>query len=349
MFINTYIIIRVIKEGIVMLPYGLKKIWKAEIYQGGNRDKEYFEGWYYKIVDSDEKNIYAIIPGISMGQNREESHSFIQIIDGINNSSYYFKYSVDEFKYSKKELHIEIGRNCFELDRIILDIDKDGVRMKGNLEFQNLTPWTSSCLSPGAMGWYSFIPFMECYHGIISLNHDITGTLDMNGRTVSFDGGLGYTEKDWGKSFPNSWIWMQSNHFQEPEISLTLSVADIPLSGKSFTGFIAGLWVKDRLYKFATYTGAKIKGIRIYYNRIYLTFTDKHCELDVRITKSNSGVLTSPKNGVMKGKIHESISSEVEFSLYKKVSGRRKLEFSGRGRNTGLEVMGNIEELLAKI
>ena len=45
--------------------------------------KNYFEGWYFKIVDKEEKNIYAIIPGISFG-NEENIQVFIQFFDGIN-------------------------------------------------------------------------------------------------------------------------------------------------------------------------------------------------------------------------------------------------------------------------
>ena len=28
----------------------------------------------------------------------------------------------------------------------------------------------------GIMGWYRFVPFMQCYHGVVSLNHKLNGT-----------------------------------------------------------------------------------------------------------------------------------------------------------------------------
>ena len=47
------------------------------------------------------------------------------------------------------------------------------------------------------MGWYYKVPFMECYHEVVSLNHDLIGEIKVNNRIFSFDNGKGYIEKDW--------------------------------------------------------------------------------------------------------------------------------------------------------
>lgn len=56
--------------------------------------------------------------------------------------------------------------------------------------------------SPGIMGWYAWVPTMECYHGVVSLDHAISGKLMIEDQAHDFNGGRGYIEKDWGKSFP---------------------------------------------------------------------------------------------------------------------------------------------------
>ena len=63
------------------------------------------------------------------------------------------------------------------------------------------------------MGPYTFAPFMECYHGVLSFDHTIAGSLAVDGQELDFTGGHGYIEKDWGQAFPKAWIWTQSNHF----------------------------------------------------------------------------------------------------------------------------------------
>lgn len=329
-----------------MLSYCLKKIWTPGIFQGGNRTRKYFEGWYYKIVDETEKHIYAIIPGISISEDKALSHAFIQIIDGVSRDSHYYRYDIEDFKFSKKKYEIYIGKNHFTDKGMSLNIDLDNRKITGDLCFENLAYWPVRLIYPGAMGWYRFVPFMECYHGIISMDHSIKGNINIDDISLNFDNGRGYIEKDWGRSFPSSWIWLQSNHFEEPDISLTASIARIPWLRKAFTGFIAGLWIKGKLYRFTSYTGARLKDCRLYYNRIIISLEDRNFRLDIAATRSDTGKLASPQNGLMKGKVDESISAEVEFSLYKSSYGRKKLVYKGLGRNTGLEVMGDMEEII---
>ena len=47
-------------------------------FQGKKKSKKYFEGWYFKQVSFDLKDIVSVIPGISI--NSADSHAFIQII-----------------------------------------------------------------------------------------------------------------------------------------------------------------------------------------------------------------------------------------------------------------------------
>ena len=60
------------------MSYLVKKIYNPSIFQGHNKKNKYFEGWYFKLVDNKEDNIYAIIPGVSILNNKEKSHAFIQ-------------------------------------------------------------------------------------------------------------------------------------------------------------------------------------------------------------------------------------------------------------------------------
>ena len=64
------------------MPYFLRKIWNDAIFQGKNKKKNYFEGWYFKIVNSEENEIYAIIPGISYDKNGKGT-AFVQFFNGI--------------------------------------------------------------------------------------------------------------------------------------------------------------------------------------------------------------------------------------------------------------------------
>jgi len=250
--------------------------------------------------------------------------------------------------YSENKFEVSVGKSRFSIDGISLDIESEDSCIKGNLEFERIVPWPVALFSPGVMGWYSFVPRMECYHGVLSFDHKIKGALEINGEAVDFSGGRGYCEKDWGVSMPSSWVWLQSNHFEESDVSVFASIAKIPFRGRSFTGHIAGLYYKGRVYRFATYTGAKISGLRLDENIVSFSLEDSRYRLKIKGEKKEGVVLAAPKFGEMSSKITESLASVVEVSFYrKKRKGREKI-FEGRGKNAGLEITGDIKELGGK-
>lgn len=318
--------------------YRIRRIWNPEIFQGHNKKNSYFEGWYYKLVDEEEKNVYAFIPGISIVKQNNLSHAFIQIINGNTGDSQYFKFNINEFDYSMKNFEINIGENYFSLNNMVLNIEDKGFATKGEINFEGITPWPVKLLSPGVMGWYTFIPFMECYHSILSLTHSIKGCLEINNSIINFDNGIGYMEKDWGASFPSSWIWIQSNHFDKEKTSLTASIATIPWLTGNFTGFIIGLLYEGKLYRFTTYTGAKLRKVSIKDDKLFIEVKDKNYSLRIQVIKGKTGILHSPKAGVMKGKIYESLKSQVKILLYMEKGNKKQLIYEGWGRNAGLEI-----------
>ena len=79
---------------------------------------------------------------------------------------------------------------------------------------------------PISWGHSVFFP-MECRHGVLSMAHTLQGSVRMDGYVHSFEGGLGYVEKDSGTSFPRSYLWMQCNDFPSA-CSIMISIAHIP-------------------------------------------------------------------------------------------------------------------------
>ncbi len=317
-----------------------RAMWQPEMYHGWGRTERYFEGWYFKIVDNTEGVAFAFIPGISMSPEGVK-HAFIQVLDGKNLIVAYHTFATEEFNPSSEKFEVWIGRNYFSTEKIILDLPN----IKGTLHFENTTPWVKSLGAPGIMGWFSFVPMMECYHGIVSLDHSIKGGLEINNKKIDFNKGRGYIEKDWGISFPKGWIWLQSNHFgieNKPEsTSLIASVAHIPWLGTHFIGYIVGFWWEGHLYRFATYTGAKMKA-KIVDNQIFIQFKDSRYQLDIEATKAGTGSLVAPIQGNMTGKVSESLQAILHVKFYD----RGNLVFDSYGRNAGLEAAGAVDILL---
>jgi len=316
----------------------LKAFFNPEQFQGWYKKNRYFEGWYYKIVDSTEQYAFAIIPGITMDVNGEK-HAFIQVLDGKNLSSDYHRFDFDSFIPAPGKLDIAIQNNHFSENTLEINLPE----LQGQLKFKNNVPWPKPFYSPGIMGPYAFVPFMECYHAIVSMDHTIEGSLTFNNQEISFDHGRGYIEKDWGKSFPSAYFWMQSNHFSQPGISIKASVAKIPWLNSAFVGFICGIWLNNKLIRFTTYNSTVLKKSAANKETVELVMQNKMYEITIVAHRDHATSLASPILGLMEGRIEESMSARIDVKLTDLRN--NKVIFQDTGRNAGLEVAGNINEL----
>jgi tocopherol cyclase len=307
-----------------------------DMFHGWGATRRYFEGWYFKLVDPSEQYAFAVIPGISYGIDGKH-HAFIQVLDGKRCQASYHEFETESFRPSGSDFKLHLGANFFSNHDIRLDLPE----LSGALHFRQPFPWPKTLGAPGIMGWYAFMPFMECYHGVLSMHHQIEGTLKVYDQIIDFSGGKGYMEKDWGRSFPGAWIWTQSNHFGPGErVSVMASVADIPWLSSRFTGFISGLLLEDRLFRFATYTGAKLK-VHLGEHRVEISLRQKGLNLMLQANQAGSGELIAPIQGNMTGKVNESMQATVNVELRE----NSILLYEGTGRNAGLEVAGKVETL----
>jgi hypothetical protein len=313
-------------------------IFNPGIFQGWGKTSSYFEGWYFKVVSHDEKKAFAFIPGIAYDESGN-GHAFIQILDGKKKTAQYIQFDTSAFIPYEKKFNIAIQDNYFSENELRLNLPG----IKAHLRFSGNVPWPKSVFSPGIMGPYTFVPFMECYHGIISMDHSIEGFVTLNDEIIDFTGGRGYIEKDWGKSFPSAYIWMQSNHFKTEGISIKTSVAKIPFMGSSFVGFISGVWLGDRLIRFTTYNQSVLRKSLINSEKVELLIENKNYRLEISIARDQGTSLASPIQGLMDGRIEESMNGQIRVMLLDKK--KDQVLLNDIGRNACLEVAGKIEEI----
>jgi hypothetical protein len=302
------------------------------MYHGHHRRPPYFEGWYYKLVSADERHRYAVIPGVILGQR---GHSFVQVLDGVGARVAYHEFPLGAFEASYTDFDLRIANNRFDGDGFALDLDTAAGRTSGRIRVLAPRPWPVRLLSPGIMGWYAWVPAMECYHGVLSFDHALEGSLVIDGQEIDFTGGRGYMEKDWGAAFPEGYVWMQTNHFERPRVCLTASVAVIPWLRTAFPGFIIGLWLDGRLYRFATYTGARLESIQIDDEHVRWAVRDRRLRLEMEATRAEGGLLKGPTVLDMGRRVNETLNASVRVRLSDM---RGALLFEGTGRHAGLEV-----------
>jgi len=320
----------------------IRAILNPGTYHGNHQKPPFFEGWYYKLVSADEKHKIAIIPGIILG---EDKHAFVQVIDGSDGKTEYFTFPFDQFQVDYPQFRLRIGENQFDSSHLAVNIEQPEGQLVGEINFGSLHPWPVTPFSPGVMGWFAWVPKMECYHGVLSFDHSLQGTISLNGKKMDFSGGRGYIEKDWGKSFPSAWVWFQSNHFKKASACITASVAIIPWVGNSFKGFIVGFWLDGELYRFTTYRNSKIESLEITDSHVVWVLRNRTHRLRINARRAQGGLLRGPTPLDMGARVMETLSASIDVRL-ETLQG--DLVFDGTGENAGLEVVGDLQRLLAE-
>ena len=98
------------------------------------------------------------------------------------------------------------------------------------------------------------------------------------------------------------------------------------------------LWVNETLYRFATYTGAKIAELNRNEDQINVLIKEKDFSIEFIGLKGMRGELLAPVAGDMSRTIHESIDAEIRVILRNK---KGTILYDGIAKNAGLELVGD--------
>lgn len=299
-----------------------------ENYRGDARKQKYFEGWYYNIKTK-QGDTFVLIPGIAKDKNGQ-GHAFIQIID--DGKSYNVIYNMSEFWFNDQPFSIIIGDNKFSLFSVNLDIKGEN-RYQGDLYFRNSIKLRKTKYAPSIMGPFSYYPFMQCNHGILCINADTKGKIDTGKKEMDFEDGSVYIEKDWGSSFPKSYVWVQCNKFEGGVAKLSLSIADVPFLMSSFRGVIAVFQRGKRQYVFSSYYFARIKKLEVSKEAAEIELKQGDYVLRVAVDSNKNIQLLAPHRGAMKENVYESITARIFVQLYYK----KRLIYEAKGSEAGYE------------
>lgn len=256
----------------------------------------------------------------------------------------YHRFPIDQFSAIEEKFELRIGNNQFTFDQIELALHNEEQQVNGLLKFENPTGWPISLISPGVMGLYAWVPRMECYHGVLGFDHAVEGYLEVDHQRMEFSGGRGYIEIDWGKAFPETWIWMQSNHFSQTATSLTASVAIIPWLGNAFAGFIVRFWQAGKLHRFASYTNSRILKLAVDEHHVQWLMRIKSHRLEIVATQAEGALLQAPTPEGMGRRIAETLNAKIHVRLVNLKSG--EIEFDEEGKYAGLEAVGDLQKLI---
>lgn len=241
-----------------------------------------FYGTYYKHQSVDGYTIAVI------DSHSNEGH-LIQVID--NDKSYLVK---------------DVSSVTISKEGISFDVHQDDLDIVGNIKYgEFLEP------KKDVMSYYRYLP-IECKHEINSMNHALSGHIEINNRHISFDNGNGYIEGDRGRNFPTKYVWINTSN---KELSATIAVATIPLGLFTIIGVTSLIVHNNKEYRFGTYNFTK--AVKVSRDEVILK-KGKYI-LTVKVVEDFNGhPLKAPVKGDMIRYIHECPSLKTRISLKKK-------------------------------
>ncbi|KAJ3020943.1 hypothetical protein HKX48_009476 [Thoreauomyces humboldtii] len=265
------------------------------------------------------------------------------------------------------------------------EMERKHLSVRGAVGFKNVVRFPRSWIFPSIMGPFHYLPFLQCYHGVVSFYHRTTGSIeffsdDSVERAYDLEGGHGYIEKDHGLEFPINWIWLQSASFKEESgSSLLVSVADVPLISRDgllaraislfpfgpavvgrfhFSGFLVALHHArtNTTHNLSLYTGSKIGALSFETlddeeERLEIKFRDYSGNTEMTVSTRRPHGRGVPLPGPLLDSdkmaliVEESISVEINVKLERD----GKIIFEDTGLIGGMEVVGDMASLLEGI
>lgn len=276
---------------------------KEQYFHGIGRRYPYFEGWYLKHQNMGKT--IAFIPALHADKKGGWTAS-IQVV--TDDGAWYFTYPAESCNISRKRFCVKIGENIFSEKGIRIKINDSRVKVEGQLMYSKFQK-----IKGDIMGFFRWIPFLQCHHGVISMAHDLTGSLMINGERVVFTGGRGYIETDWGTSFPKAYLWTQCGFGMKEKNSIMASVADVPVLGCSLPGCICAIHYQGREYRLGTYYGARAKDC----GDGTVTLTQGKMRVKITRLSENALGLHAPQRGAMDRMIKESPACLVRYQFWR--------------------------------
>ena len=272
-------------------------------FRGTNRIGPYFEGWYFKHQNPQGQTL-ALIPAFHIDRDGHRTAS-LQVIS--KDQAWWLEYPEAQLKVSRQPFQVQIGQSSFGSQGIGLHIRQDNFSLCGSLHYDPFTALRSDIMGP-----FRFFAGMQCTHGVISMGHSLSGTLELNGERLNFSDGIGYIETDRGRSFPSRYLWTQCVWGEPESGSLMLAIATIPLPVGGFTGCICSVLYRGREYRLATYRGAKIEK----WSPSGAVIRQGKYRLEVELLNERRQALRAPVEGHMERTIHESLCAEVRYRFW---------------------------------
>lgn len=106
-------------------------------------------------------------------------------------------------------------------------------------------------LQRATAGWLSYLPIADPGWQVLMAKGLAKGWIDWYGRRFEFSDAIAYCEKNWGRSFPLKWFWINAPAFErEPDLAVTAAGGLRQLWNEQEVIGLIGIHSRGRFYSF---------------------------------------------------------------------------------------------------
>lgn len=211
----------------------------------------WFEGWYIRVVDSSNHLSFATITTTGTHEKKflmSEPYppGYKAFVFAPKNPREAF--SVEEFPKQtqlirpglvpRKELWKASGGSELTLSGLDLRMNESSYRIE--ISFGQHTPWNPQNVNWGPAGVAGFLPMLPLQWFVVSTKTEVTYRITKPDGTKIQGQGFAHIEKNWGKTFPQAWMWIQGIS-KNGEHQLAIAGGPLKLGPSTLTTFLVGV------------------------------------------------------------------------------------------------------------
>jgi tocopherol cyclase len=187
-------------------------------------------------------------------------------------------------------------------------------------------------------GWLSMLPIFEPGWQILMAHGLATGWIEWRGQRYEFTNAPAYSEKNWGKSFPAKWFWLNCNSFDQAEgLALTAGGGRRKVLWATEEVGLIGIHYGDRFYEFVPWNSQMSWQVQPWGSwQMQATNQDFQVEL-VGTTDLPSTTVQTPGDSGLRSDCRDTLHGNIQLTLRTK-GGESILE--AQSNMAGLEVGG---------
>ena len=219
-----------------------------------NGQEQFFEGWYFKVSDPVSRKSFLFIYAV-LNPDGGSPHSQGFMMAGNNSPgsahSVFQSFPVDEFSSEYDRFDTRIG------DENRAWGDAGTVHFEGSIsDGEHTCSWniqmTISEAWTDTMGWMENLSDLQTYWYVHAMKAGATGWIRWDDDYFAFEDCIGYHEKNWGDEFPESWYWLQANHFDDPDACcISVGGATMPIGPFVFNACGIGFRYGGEMFVFS--------------------------------------------------------------------------------------------------